>query len=196
MNAKLKLSMLLLIYSLSLSCSSSSNDTMKSSATTLLHAENGIYTDVSQAHLPLHDLENSSMDSKPADIDNDGDIDIVIASEFSENILLINDGNGYFSDVTSDRFPKDEWWAMDGDFFDFDRDNDLDILFANVHGGNFQVYLNDGKGYFTNQTSSFFSTALIADGFDMETADFNGDNITDFFLSNYAGSDFLFFAKQ
>ena len=51
--------------------------------------------DVSSTNLPdLVKRPFNSMDANVADIDNDGDLDIVLAIEFYKNVILLNDGNG------------------------------------------------------------------------------------------------------
>ena len=60
-------------------------------------------TDVTDTHLPVTDLRNS-MDVGVADLDGDGDLDVVIPQEFRVNKLLLNRGDGRFEDA-SDRIP-------------------------------------------------------------------------------------------
>jgi len=57
------------------------------------------FHDASATHLPSIALQPAnSMDAKIVDIDDDGDLDIVVAVEFLKNMILVNDGNGKFSD--------------------------------------------------------------------------------------------------
>ena len=55
-------------------------------------APEALYEDVTGTHLPSGVLDGLSMDAGVGDVDDDGDLDIVIANEFNPNILLINDG--------------------------------------------------------------------------------------------------------
>ena len=63
-----------------------------------------LFEDVTATHLP--DLVGPSMDVGLADIDGDGDLDVILAIEFRANRILINDGSGIFSDETADRLPS------------------------------------------------------------------------------------------
>ena len=59
------------------------------------------YKDVTATHLPYEDLRLLSMDAGIADLDQDGDMDILIANEHRPNILLINDGKGKFTNESA-----------------------------------------------------------------------------------------------
>ena len=60
----------------------------------------------------------------------------------------------------------------------------------------FSVYLNDGKGKFTDATGKIMPESIGGRGFDIDFIDFNGDNIKDLFLSNRGSQDFLLFGKK
>jgi hypothetical protein len=83
------------------------------------------YADVTEANLPP--LSGLSMDAVAADVDADGDLDLVVAHEFSRNILLLNDGSGRFTDA-SDRFPDTSRDSEDLAVRDWDGDGALDVL--------------------------------------------------------------------
>ena len=116
--------------------------------------------------------------------------------------MLINDGKGYFKDVTESSLPKDEDRSFGGTFFDIDKDGDLDIITGNVNGGQFggstpiRVYLNNGKGKFSDGTNSIFPTSATGRAFDMEFADFNGDGKTDVYIANRGTADILLFGSK
>ena len=91
---------------------------------------------------------------KPADIDNDGDLDIFVGTRVipthygvpCDQTLLINDGKGFFKDATGSVSPDFKKLGMvtDAYWFDFDKNNFLDLL---VVGEWMPVtlFLNDGK---------------------------------------------------
>ena len=83
------------------------------------------YVGVTDSNLPP--LTGLSMDAVAADIDDDGDLDLVIAHEFRRNILLLNDGAGVFTDA-SDRFPDTSRDSEDLAVHDWDGDGALDVL--------------------------------------------------------------------
>lgn len=81
-----------------------------------------------------------------ADYDNDGDFDLFICKEESNNALLQNNGAGIFVDVSTQAGIKDSSRTQGAVFFDPDNDSDLDIYLTNKDADNF--YLNNGDGSF------------------------------------------------
>ena len=67
----------------------------------------------------LPGLENGS--AAWADIDNDGDLDVLLSSN-----LFRNDGNGIFTDVSPQ--PAQSVYAIPAMFMDYDKDSDADIF--------------------------------------------------------------------
>ena len=68
-----------------------------------------------------------------ADYDNDGYVDIYVTN-FGENRLYHNDGDGTFTDVTTEAGTADARWSSSATFFDYDRDGYLDLYVVNyVH---------------------------------------------------------------
>ena len=63
-------------------------------------------------NLPYADLQLLSMDAAIADLDLDGDMDILIANEHRPNILLVNDGKGKFSNESAARIPQVKSWTV------------------------------------------------------------------------------------
>ncbi len=81
------------------------------------------------------------------DFDGDGDLDIVVGSEKSDQLFL-NDGQGRFTEDAAFRAlapsrPASSYFACD-----LDRDGDLD-LYADYWWEKGWFFLNDGKGRFT-----------------------------------------------
>jgi hypothetical protein len=108
------------------------------------------YKDVSSTHLPLSALGGNSMDARPVDIDGDNDLDIVVACEFCPNIILINDGAGFFANESSARLPQPAHDSEDIGIADFDRDGDPDIIFVSEDDQVNEFYINSGNGFFTD----------------------------------------------
>jgi hypothetical protein len=75
-----------------------------------------------------------------SDVDNDGDLDLLLASA-NEGHLYLNNGNSSFTFKQS-FFETDGYM---GGFADLDNDGDLDLVFA----GDDICYLNDGSGMFS-----------------------------------------------
>lgn len=144
--------------------------------------ENAIpfFRDVSITHLPQGVLDGFSMDAGVADLDGDGDLDIVIANEFRPNILLLNDGEGRFTDGSA-RLPGTEHDSEDVGIADFDGDGDLDIAIVSEDDQTNELYLNDGTGTFTDQ-SDRIPVGGTTNG--LVVADLNGDGFPDLLLAN------------
>ncbi|GAB4122979.1 MAG: VCBS repeat-containing protein [Wenzhouxiangellaceae bacterium] len=108
------------------------------------------YEDVTATHLPAGVTDGLSMDARTLDADADGDLDIIIANEHRANILLLNDGSGRFSDASAARLPRGEHDSEDIGIADFDGDGDLDIVVVSEDDQTNELYLNDGRGFFSD----------------------------------------------
>ena len=63
----------------------------------------------------------------PADVDNDGDLDIFVANHFATDQLFINDGTGVFTEEGALRGIASQYASFGGSFGDYDRDGWLDL---------------------------------------------------------------------
>lgn len=80
-----------------------------------------------------------------ADVDSDGDLDLVFASMETPSRVLFNNGKGNFK-ASDQLFPKDMHGVAIGDI---DLDGDLDLFFAPIRDNLLSpVFVNDGKGFF------------------------------------------------
>jgi len=122
----------------------------------LINDGKGIFADETKIRLPW--ISNSGIDADFGDVDSDGDLDIYVANGFdAPNMLLINDGKGYFTDKSSLQLPEGVYNSREIDFGDVDGDGDLDIMLAN---GAFwedtnrqnRLLMNKGGGYFADET--------------------------------------------
>ena len=84
------------------------------------------------------------------DVDGDGDVDLFISGA-GQDVLLLNNGNGAFRDVTTSHLPVEDMIAQDAEFVDVDRDGDRDLILG-LEGGH-ALWINDGAGAFTDQTA-------------------------------------------
>lgn len=162
---------------------------------------NGFFADETATRLPGGDGETREADA--ADVDNDGDLDIVLANvNFNsgrpiQNQLLLNDGNGVYSDATASNLVNtvNTGNSFTIRFFDIDSDGDPDILSPDNtigQGGSIDVWINDGNGVFGTAGQSPFSTAPTGSTFDIEVLDVNGDGQDDLYLCYRTGTDQLF----
>lgn len=119
---------------------------------------NGNFTDMSSTLLPSA-LSGGSV--VMGDIDRDGDVDIIIGTQNTSMRLqvFLNDGKGKFTDNTSKSIssqPTELFYDMKLGDVDFDRD--LDLACAAASGTSSRLFLNDGKGNFTDATGKTFPT--------------------------------------
>ncbi|MBR9921153.1 MAG: T9SS type A sorting domain-containing protein [Bacteroidetes bacterium] len=110
------------------------------------------------------------------DIDNDGDLDCFITNHDQPSMLLENDGNGYFTDITAGAGINISGTPIQGVLRDFDNDGFVDILVA---GGDENIFHNNGDKTFTKVNDVF-------DNEDMESYAI-GDLNRDGFLDIYGG---------
>ena len=139
------------------------------------------------------------------DIDNDGDLDFLVAAQGPIGghprvfyALFINDGAGNFTEQAATRFNVGSFtgnlYSPEVKLADLDADGDLDIVayaqagFANIQGNNLQVFLNDGTGNFTftpGLTPAFTPPTGGINAFDV--VDYTGDGSLDLWLGNQGG---------
>ena len=148
-----------------------------------------LYTNASD-NLPNSGAKSTAMDVRAADLDGDDDMDIVLANEFQANTILINDGNGGFTNGTFGNLPQLIRDSEDVTIADFNNDGNLDLLFcseddvvlgtANVH----EFYLGDGMGNFSNAGFQFTDSEANA----VTSVDITGDGLEDVFFGNNSGT--------
>jgi hypothetical protein len=118
------------------------------------------------------------------DYDNDMRQDVIVTGNFALVSLFHNDGNGHFSDVTTNQPMGFQTAVVEGmglDIADFDGDGDFDIYASN----SLNNPDNLGSGFFVNQGNGTFASMAAQYGvlasFDWGTswADFDNDGWPD-----------------
>jgi hypothetical protein len=114
-----------------------------------------IYQDQTTTRFPVGPAEYTNQLSL-CDIDGDLDLDIAWANGSTgaglKERIFINNGSGTFTDETDARTGGYAGWARGLEFGDCDNDGDWDLIIANDTNKVPQLFINDGNGFFANQT--------------------------------------------
>jgi FG-GAP-like repeat/FG-GAP repeat len=154
----------------------------------LLNDGHGIFTDVTDAHLPS--LTQVSMSVQLGDVDGDGDLDLAVANRGSQNRLFLNDGTGVFTDATATHLPSDSALSYDVEFTDVDGNRTLDLVVAN-HGTPNRLLRNNGLGVFTDITADQLP-AVSGNSMDALLSDIDADGDVDLLFTAGATALLLF----
>lgn len=125
------------------------------------------------------------------DVEPDGDMDIYVANDTTDNFLYINDGHGVFEEVAvAAGVARDDRGIPNGsmgvDVCDFNRDGRPDLWVANYERETFALYRNEGHGRFLHVSQRLGITDLsgLFVGFGTACADFDSDGDEDLMVSN------------
>lgn len=162
----------------------------------------GSFSDVSQeAGVALGGL--FTMGVAVGDIDNDGDEDLLITTgKETPNILLQNNGNGSFTDISKAAGIQELAWSTSASFGDFNLDGWIDIYVNNyaiyeeepfsqhIRGGyaNF-LYQNQGNNTFVNVAPTL-GVADVGCGLAVAFTDCDHDSDPDLYVANDFGLSF------
>ncbi|MDN5201289.1 VCBS repeat-containing protein [Fulvivirgaceae bacterium BMA10] len=150
-----------------------------------------------------------------ADINNDGWLDIYVCKtlyddspELRANELYINNGDMTFTESGAEYGLNNYWRSMHATFFDYDRDQDLDMFLVNqppnpgyfsaLRGHDwldtlFSCRLYENLGNKFEDVTKQANVSNRGYGLSVSTADFNNDGWTDLYVCNdYDSPDFLY----
>ncbi len=138
----------------------------------------------------MFDMEgNFTADAVPADVDGDGDLDILTANGrhwAQPDFVYFNLGNGRMLDAKPIGLGRSASYTIQPGDFDLDGDIDVAVVRDNLPA---QIYANDGTGNFT------LSGELQGSGGHARGAvllDIEGDGYLDLIITRRAGADLLF----
>src|SRR5688500_14727366 len=166
------------------------------------------FTDVTDAS--GIDVQTYGMGVATGDYDNDGFVDLY-RTGLKGAVLLHNNGNGTFSDVTAKAGAGNpDGWGVSAAFVDYDRDGFLDLFVGNyllytteadidclaVTGQHdycppnsyraqpSRLYRNRGNGTFEDVTRKALVGGAYGPALGVTTADFDGDGWLDIYVGN------------
>lgn len=142
---------------------------------------NGNYTDLADEYGVQ--IRNQSWTADFADIDNDGDLDLVMTNHNTTMQLFENDGTGHFTEITSGSGLAVTGFFLQSKFVDLDNDGYVDLLTAGGSGAAY-VFRNNGNKTFSPISNTFPAPKSMHS---FATGDLNNDGFVDVF-ANYGSS--------
>jgi hypothetical protein len=169
----------------------------------------GHFDDVSNAS-GIAGVAGYGMGAATGDYDDDGDVDLYITN-LGANVLLQNDGQGRFADVTRQAGVAGSGWSTSATFADVDADSDLDLFVTRYLDWRSEIerecysltgvpdycspknydaptssllFRNNGNGTFTDISRAAGITTAVGNGLGVVADDVNGDGRVDLFVAN------------
>ncbi|MDA3837659.1 MAG: CRTAC1 family protein [Candidatus Delongbacteria bacterium] len=149
--------------------------------------------------LPKDGITRAGRGVNFGDFDNDKDLDIFVSNyRLTENFLLVNDGDGHFTNKATELGPSgndnDGWWGhtIGSEWADYDNDGDLDLFSANLAHPRY-IDLSDMSMLYENQGApewNFVDQRKKAGIFYEEThsepawGDLDNDGFLDLYINN------------
>lgn len=144
-----------------------------------------------------------------ADMNDDSWLDLIITSEGKGNYYFLNDG-GDFSNAEGNLLPNtpNAWLTRPIAFADYDRDNDLDIVFGNysianynqINNGRFQFPVQSKNALLINEEGKYrlgeLPTTIVGETLTLLWSDINGDGWMDLIEANDFAPPDVFYLNE
>jgi len=125
-----------------------------------------------------------------SDYDSDGDIDLFVANDATENFLYQNNGDGTFNNIAWEAgVASDSNGELQGcmglDLADYDNDGDFDLIMTNFQRQPNVLYRNEENGFFDDISfTAGFGYSLPYVGWGTGFVDLDNDGFKDLFIAN------------
>ena len=152
---------------------------------------NGKFKDVAR----FAGLENQAFEGQGiswGDYDNDGDLDVFLASYNTKCTLFLQNANHVFGDSTIAVIDSTVKQSVQAVSFDVDLDGDLDIFVSRGAGFPNRLYLNQGNGTFVNESTAWNLDDPAPHGQGVTVADYDRDGDFDIYMCNSIGANRLY----
>ena len=136
---------------------------------------------------PLVTNGDDSRSISAGDVDNDGDLDLLVVNFNEPSYLYLNNGNAEFAPMSFDQDSGQNALSKPftgGGFADFNNDGWLDIYLVGREIN--RMYINDRAGSFEKATGSDFELNVLA-ATSAAWGDVDGDGAKDLFVSTISG---------
>ena len=141
-----------------------------------LFVNNGNNTFTEQASVYGIDIGWQTWTASFGDLDNDGDLDLVLTNHDHISQIFENDGAGYYSELLNTGFNTNAITPIESVVEDFDNDGYADIL---VTGSEWMLWKNNGNKTFTQVSGLFANNGMLS----FASGDLNHDGFIDIFAS-------------
>lgn len=154
----------------------------------LFYQNNGNKTFTKVSVGELGNYKQGAVTSAWSDVDNDGDLDVVLTNNYGfQNSLYINNNGNFTRNTSSTSLQQESGYFHGAAFADYDRDGKLDLFLCNYMPTKFHVlFKGNGDGNFIKITEGDISSeAHFSLG--ATWADYDNDGWPDLFIPNGRG---------